>query len=463
MRMLLFLLALAFTASSQAAVLYVRSTDGSDGDSGATWALAKATIAGAFTAAAAGDTIYVSQVHAETQATAMTLTSPGTAASPVTILCVNDGAEPPTALATTATVTTTSGSDMNFNGFAYYYGIAFSCGTTSSGCALSLVSASPWWHKFEKCSLRLATTSTASTTRIFAGAASITSDDEGLELIDTTIGFGATAQTFVSRCPVLWLDTTSALIGTLPTTLFYQLTGNCGPVLCRGVDFSALTTGKSLILANAAAFSDWTFIDCKLGNGLAITNGASFAGQGGPTVTLINCDSNDTKVAYYRQNYRGIITTETTIVRTSGASDGVTPISRKMVSGANTKFYAPLESDPIVIYNTSTNSTTLKIACLSDAVTYTDAELWVRVEEQGTSGSTKATTIRDRSADILATPANQTTDATSTWTTTGTTTPVKQELSVTFTPAGRGIIRAYVNLAKASSTNWFCPKAIITQ
>src|SRR3990167_9027284 len=89
------------------ATLYVRSTDGSDADTGATWALAKASLAGAFAAASAGDTIYVSQVHAETQASAMTLTSPGTAASPVRVLCVNDAAEPPTALATTATVTTT--------------------------------------------------------------------------------------------------------------------------------------------------------------------------------------------------------------------------------------------------------------------------------------------------------------------------------------------------------------------
>ena len=36
------------------AVLYVRSTDGDDADNGSTWALAKATLAGAFAAAAEG-------------------------------------------------------------------------------------------------------------------------------------------------------------------------------------------------------------------------------------------------------------------------------------------------------------------------------------------------------------------------------------------------------------------------
>jgi len=94
------------------AVVYLRSSDGNNADSGATWALAKATLAdtggtGALTAAGAGGTVYVSDNHAETQATTMTLASPGTAASPVRIICVDDAAEPPTARAITATVSTT--------------------------------------------------------------------------------------------------------------------------------------------------------------------------------------------------------------------------------------------------------------------------------------------------------------------------------------------------------------------
>ncbi len=72
------------------AVIYLRSTDGSDADNGSTWALAKATLAAALTAAGAGGTVYVSQVHAETQAGAMTLTSPGTEASPVRVICARN-------------------------------------------------------------------------------------------------------------------------------------------------------------------------------------------------------------------------------------------------------------------------------------------------------------------------------------------------------------------------------------
>ena len=70
------------------AELFLRSTDGTDSDDGSTWALAKGTLTGAFAAASAGDTIYVSDNHAESQSAEMTLTSPGTNAAPVKVLCV---------------------------------------------------------------------------------------------------------------------------------------------------------------------------------------------------------------------------------------------------------------------------------------------------------------------------------------------------------------------------------------
>src|SRR3990167_4942270 len=118
---------------------YVRSTDGSDASDGLTWANAKATLAGALAVAAAGERIWVSQVHAETQASAMTLTSAGTPASPIEILCGNDAAEPPTALATTATVTTTGASALAIEGSLYCYGITFACGTGSSAASISMM------------------------------------------------------------------------------------------------------------------------------------------------------------------------------------------------------------------------------------------------------------------------------------------------------------------------------------
>src|SRR3990167_1200992 len=142
---------------------YVRSTDGSDASDGLTWANAKATLAGALAVAAAGERIWVSQAHAETQASAMTLTSAGTAASPVEILCGNDAAEPPTALATTATISTTGVNNLTCGaGFAFVYGITFSVASAASlGIFQVNVNNSVW--SFESCTLKLNTTSNSAT------------------------------------------------------------------------------------------------------------------------------------------------------------------------------------------------------------------------------------------------------------------------------------------------------------
>ena len=92
--------------------IYVRSTDGNNVDNGSTWALAKADLTGAAAIDAAGDRIWVSQVHAESTAAAISFAWAGSAASPIWVCCGNDGASPPTALATTATVTTTGNSSI---------------------------------------------------------------------------------------------------------------------------------------------------------------------------------------------------------------------------------------------------------------------------------------------------------------------------------------------------------------
>lgn len=145
-------------------------------------------------------------------------------------------------------------------------------------------------------------------------------------------------------------------------------------------------------------------------------------------------------------------------MRTGGASDGTTPISRRMVSTANSKFFSPLVLGPISVWNdTIGSSLTATVEIVTDNVTLTDAECWLEVEYLGTSGFPLSLCVSDRSANILATPANQTTSS-ATWTTTGLTTPVRQALSVSFTPQEKGPIQARVMLARASTTVYVCPK-----
>jgi hypothetical protein len=437
------------------AVIYLRSTDGNDADNGSTWALAKATLAAALTASAAGDTIYMSQSHAETKATQITLTSPGSAASPVRVICVNDGAAPPTAVATTVTVTTTSSASILINGYVYFYGVNFSLGSAANSPILAIgASSTEMQCIFDTCQITMtATGAFAAIQTNYTGATGHFS----AVLNNTNITFTNVSQGIIVQAGSLQWRRGAIGGATFPTTLF-QAAARPSTVLLSGLDLSGLGSGKSLFAPSGTVVRA-EVDNCKLGASVSMLSGALT--ERGSKYRFTNCDSADTNYRYHQQEYQGTITHEATIVRTGGANDGTTAISRKMVSTANSSFYAPLELGPLVIWNDLTSSLTVTVHIVTDNVTLTDAQCWIEVEELGTSGYPLSVTQSDRAADILATPANQTT-STEAWTTTGLTTPVYQKLNVTFTPAEKGPIKVRVMLAKASTTVYVCPKVEVS-
>lgn len=396
--------------------IFVRSTDGSDADSGATWALAKATLAGALAIAVAGDTIFVSDNHSETQASAMTLASAGTAANPIRILCVDDTGDPvsPTVLAATAGVFTTGASSISFTGFAYVYGIIFSAGSGAVAAEINFTSASPWWFKFDSCKFILGGTGPGNSINVGSFAGGV--DNNSMEWVNTPVQFAATGQSIDNKARFRWSNTPNAIHGVaIPITLFITSGGGYGVIAdVIGVDLTALGAGRSLVTLSNGASQDYRFIDCKLGASVAVAIGA-VAGQGAVEVVLINCDSADTNYRYFKQNYQGIIQHETTIVRSGGATDGTTQLSYRLDSNANTKFISPLETDWIARWNEKLVSQTVTLSFLSfGAAKLQDDEVWVEAEYLGTSGTPLGSFASDRMQDILATPADQTVD-TSSW------------------------------------------------
>jgi hypothetical protein len=314
---------------------YVRSGAAGTG-TGADWTNAKTTLAATATASAAGDSIWVSEDHAETQASAMTITFPGTVASPSFVYCVNHaGTVPPVSadLRTTATVTTTGNFAITIAGSFYCYGIIFSSGSGANSVFFSVSNTSTAWARYDACALIAGGTS--------GGGILIGGNPSNMRLYwnNTTVQFAAAGSGIVWRSSLwVWENTASAVVsGTLPTTLLVSNSPGSGNAIWRGVDFSSLGAGKTLVPSLTAA-AKVLISDCKLG--ASVTVAATPAAPGGTVVDLIRCDSGATNYRTERYRYEGTQTAETTIVRTGGASDGTTTLSQKIVTTANSKWVA---------------------------------------------------------------------------------------------------------------------------
>lgn len=396
------------------ATIYLRSTDGSDASDGLTWANAKATMAAALTAAGAGGTVYKADGHAESQATTITLTSPGAAATPIPVLCVDDTSdpEPPTALATGGSVQVTAAGlqHLKFAGFGYDYGSTYIVGSAGNNNVQDIRwdSSAPWWWKHENCTFTLENINASSRVTVGLEISAGTVDDTLLEWVDCTVNFSSASQGFLVSTNFTWRG--GSVGDTAPTVLFKAKsnTGNAGNVLVEGVDLSLLGSGSSLVDVSGATIGSFTFKNCKLGASVAFTTG-THAGQGGLTVEVVNCDSGDTNYNYYKRCYQGEIFDETAIVRTGGASDGTTALSHRFVSSANTKFYAPLVGPWVSFWNETTGSaiTVATEVLWFGAALLKDDEAWIEVEYLGTSGFPVSSFAHDRAADILTAGANQ--------------------------------------------------------
>lgn len=436
---------------------YLRSTDGDDADNGSTWALANATLVGSFSDAAAGDDVYVSDVHAETQSSGMTLTSPGTAAAPCRVVCGDDAAEPPTAVATTGTIDLTSGADYTFAGFAYVYGLMIQ-GVGSGTVIMNFNSSNPWAWTLDNCKLIFGASS-ASGSRLNIGSTSSGLDDQVLEFINTDLSFIDQSQGINCRCRFIWRGGT--LTGS-QTELFKVRNGAPADALVSGVDLSAMGSGDALVDVSGTSASKYVFVNCKLGASVSIITG-TIPGPGGCEVDIYNCDTDaaDTNWRSERYRYQGSHVPSDTIYR--DASDGTTPISWKIVTLASPEFFSPFKSQWITGWIGSTGSKTWKGQIVHDSATnLQDDEIWLEVEYLGTNSSSQSTMADDRMADILATPADQSTTG-DTWTGAGGfTNENTQDVSVTATVNEIGPWRARFVVAKLSYTVYCDPKIDVT-
>ncbi len=219
----------------------------------------------------------------------------------------------------------------------------------------------------------------------------------------------------------------------------------------------SLATSTNLVKPDATNLhGSFVFKDCKLPSGFTVGTPLTPAGV---FTDLIRCDSGATNYKAARYRYEGTETTETTIVRTGGATDGTQSQSRKIITTANAKWVRPFEAMPITIWNESTSSMTVTVEGIwgGGAVPNND-DIWMDVEYLGAAGSPLGSFNSGTKANNLASGAAQTSSA-SAWG--GSTTAFKM-VSSSFTPALKGPITVYIKAAAASATFYIDPKILVT-
>lgn len=439
--------------------VYVRSGAAGAG-TGADWANAYTTLALAIAKPiAAGDVLWVSEDHNESTVGSVTLTLPGTAASPNFIYCANhSGTVPPVSadLRATGAVTVTGNNTLTINGSFYCEGLIFTSGNGAGADDLSCGAAnSAHTQKYKNCTFAIAGSSTA---RIRIGPSNINAATY-VEWSNCIASFANVANgIYVESAGFVWKNTPLALAGAaVPTTLFSNGQGALAAfIVLEGVDLSAAGSGKTIMGAVTAA-QKVILKDCKLG--ASVTVAASPTSHGSAETMIARSDSGATNYRAEKYSYTGTETTETTIIRAGGATDGATPQSRKLSTTANSRWVLPFEALPIPIWCpvagapvTVTLQATSNLA--AGAFPNTD-DIWLEAEYLGSSLTPQGSFATNTKADNLAAGAAYTSSGVS-WA--GSPAGGAFAMSVTFTPQQAGPVTLYVKAAKASTIFYVDPR-----
>lgn len=454
------------TTVTDGTVVWTARRPGFSSGTTANWTFATIFLHYATQAAAAGDTVFVSQAHNELVAP-VTTTFAGTELLPIKVLCGNDAAAPPTALASTGVVAwTVASGTIGLTGSSYVYGMTFRYSAGALNTILILASAGNQLQQYESCTFEILSTGVLA--RLATGTSSSV-DPVGVDFKDCWVKYGKnTTSIEVVSTRFSWQGGGLLAGNAMDTALMKVISVGEGFLIeLSGLDLTNMAATTN-IFAISGSTGQAIIRDCTLPVGWTglLTSSVSQAAR----CSMYNCEASgvDTNYRMWIVDYTGSIRSETTIVRTGGASDGTTPLAWKMVTAANAvEFVSPLNSDEIIIWNDVVGTAvTATIEFVHDSVgggagaAMLDDEIWMDVLYAGTLDKSQGLFVSDHKATFLTAAADQTA-STEAWTATGLTTPVKQKLSVTFTPQEKGYIKARVYLGKASKTVYICPKMTV--
>jgi hypothetical protein len=402
-----------------------------------------------------GDRVFLSSDHSESVTGDRTYafnTNTG-AFGVIEFLSVNRaGSVPPVAADLTAgaaiSITSTASNSLTLDAYCSYYwqGVNFSVVGASAG-AMQFNTSGTKVNYLKNCAISFANGSMRS-----GNTAKVVFDN-------TTVQFGAAGnsiQTSTATFDLVWLNTSSAVVGpTYPTNLFTLGSGQFS-IACRGVDLSAIT--GTLVAPGSGGGVKALFDSCKIASSV-VRYPSSSGTLAVEEVELVNC-WDGTNVLNERYTPAGGITTDHSTYLSGGAQDDVGNYSLKLVSNTRSDFCAlPLDCFIFDVENTPTGSSKTATVEIISSGTLNNNDIRLLLEYMGASGNPVASFV-DSLATVL-TAASALSSSSSTWNSPPST-PQKQLLQATFTPQRAGRVRGLVRLGKVSSTVWINPQIAIT-
>jgi hypothetical protein len=330
------------------------------GGNGLSWATARQSFS-VLTGIVAGDTIWVAEDHFnDFGAVTTTISFPGTSSNPNIIICANSAVTNPTSAdwRETAIVQTTGTFNLNLAGSFFCHGITFSASVGSSAIAsmnVGVGGAVTTWQYFDQCHLRNASTSASTSTRMGFGQ---TGNVVGTKIIlnNTQLWFGNVAQSMaVTQGHLEWRNTTtpSPFSNAVPTTLITTYSQSFH-IVFEGIDFFQMATGRTFFGTSSSITGKIYFNGCRFGAGVTVAAAITspsfeiFVTNCGPSANLPFMSHNAKYIM------EGSETTDITVGRATGATDGTYPFSRNFAPGALANQIKPYIGLPFVKWNDTT-------------------------------------------------------------------------------------------------------------
>lgn len=389
---------------------FVRSGAAGSG-TGADWTNAFTTIGAAITAAAAGDTFFVANDHSQTQASALTMTFPGTAGNPNKVYSVDQTQASPGGahLLAGARIATTGNNAMTVNGSFEAYGIRFAVADSTSLPHLTLCGTTGR-QTYRTCIFDF--TNTTGAQSCFIGVN--TSDTSTEVLWDNNCRFltGNTTQAITPRnARFTWRNATSPVTTTslAPLNPIGSITTETNSfITLQGLDLSGMPAGRGVLAARAS--SDQIVIDgCKLPTYIVYNTDVVTAVGAQIDVTRSESASG-VNYGHRRYRYAGSQIQSATVTRASGASDGTTAYSWAIATTANSSWMLPFQSMPSGTWNDAVGASitvTLEGISNSAALPQND-EIWIEASAIGDANYPLSVFANSARANGLTTAANYT-------------------------------------------------------